>query len=295
MMKRFFQLLTLLLVVMFLIDFACGKALDAVRDHAKGGEMGKVAYLCRVSTEDLLVMGSSRACHQYNPYILEDSLHMSCLNAGKDGMGIIYNYALYRLICQRRIPRFIVYDAYVATDLFKSDNARYVYPLRAYYPQAGIDSVFWAIDPTDRVKMYSRLYRYNSSFQNLWEGVTQDPEPSHKGYSAYQEKRANAFPDLGIDYDTLKLDCLEKFVRLCKENGTRLIFVASPKYASKLHRAYAPLWALCKKYDVKYLDYYDDERFQASDFCDSYHLISSGADKFTAILAHDLKPWLKAE
>lgn len=292
-MKRFLQLLTLLLVLMTLIDFVSGKVLDAARDHIKGGKMGKAAYLCRASTDDLLIMGSSRAYHQYNPAILEDSLRVSCFNAGQDGMGIIYNYALYRLICQRRIPKYIVYDAYVATDLFKSDNARYVYPLRAYYPQGGIDTVFWDVDPADRVKMCSRTYRYNSCFYDLWEGIARDWSLDLKGYNPYLEKRDIAFPDLGIDYDTLKLAYLEKFVRLCKQNGTRLFFVASPQQAGRLPRAYAPVRTLCRKYGVGFLDYYDDSRFTSADFCDSYHLISSGADKFSSLLGHDLKPLLQ--
>jgi hypothetical protein len=45
---------------------------------------------------------------------------------------------------------------------------------------------------------------------------------------------------------------------------------------------------LCKKYDLRYFDYFRDDRFGKEDFFDNDHLNRNGAEKFSSILDKDI-------
>ena len=92
-MKKYLIKIGLFFLLVAIVDVAVGKTFSYLLDHVKGGDNGRNNYICDSLRTDILVFGSSRAIHHYNPLILTDSLGLSCYNCGQDGNGSILNYA----------------------------------------------------------------------------------------------------------------------------------------------------------------------------------------------------------
>ena len=116
-MKRFVIKILVFLAIMFILDRGFGLAMKYLQDHAKGGYVGHHNYILHQANEDILIFGSSRAIHHYNPQIIEDSLGMSCYNCGQDGNGIVLFYGWWQMIKERYQPKMIVYDVNPSFDL----------------------------------------------------------------------------------------------------------------------------------------------------------------------------------
>lgn len=172
-MKRFIIRIAILAICLVIVDVSLGYALDYLRIHSKGGETARTEHICNHSNEDILIMGSSRAVHHYNPQIIEDSLGMSCYNCGYDGCGIILAYAQLEMILQHYNPKAIIYELTPGFDLSVGDNNRYVKSLRPYADNEQACNVIESVDASEHYKLYSRLYRYNSNFMKVFaDGLT---------------------------------------------------------------------------------------------------------------------------
>ena len=80
--------------IVAVIDCGFGVICDYLNSHSKGGDTKDRYYIAKQTSEDLLMMGSSRMHHHYVTEIVEDSLHMSAYNCGVDGNGILRMNAL---------------------------------------------------------------------------------------------------------------------------------------------------------------------------------------------------------
>ena len=109
-MKRFVIRLIVFLIIMFILDRGFGFTMAYLQNHAKGGYIGHHNYILNNSNEDVLIFGSSRAIHHYNPQVLLDSIGMSCYNCGQDGNGIVLFYGWWHLMKNRHQPKMIIYD-----------------------------------------------------------------------------------------------------------------------------------------------------------------------------------------
>ena len=86
-------------------------------------------------------------------------------------------------------------------------------------------------------------------------------------------------------------------IEYCQQHGIRLIFVSTPcrkEYnllldVKQLKKMYELIHEFQLKYGIEYYDYRDDSRFCYDDFYDFSHLIDTGAEKFTKILADDIR------
>ena len=62
------------------------------------------------TNEDILIFGSSRALHHYNPEIIEDSLGMTCYNVGSGGQNIYFHLALLESTLERYTPEIVILE-----------------------------------------------------------------------------------------------------------------------------------------------------------------------------------------
>lgn len=160
-MKKFIILLFALFAILAGIDIATGLVFDKLTLSAKRGYTGRNEFIADKLHDPVLVFGSSRSVHHYDPQVLADSLGVPCYNCGQDGMGIITFYGRFKLLTARYTPRLIIYDVTTDFDLRRNDNVTYLTWLKPYYHRPDIDSIFWHIEPTERVKMLSNMFRYN--------------------------------------------------------------------------------------------------------------------------------------
>ena len=285
-MKKFFLKIALFLAVMIAIDLAFGKVCDFLRVHTKGGFTGNVQYICEQCDEDIIMMGSSRMRHHYVPQVFEDSLGMRCYNTGIDGNGIILSYGFLEMILERYTPRLILYDV-SSFDMYEDDNTKYLGTLKAYYDRSGIPDIFQDVDPAERLKMKSRLYRYNSNLLGLAGDYVHPLQQFEKGYWPLQnvmdyEPEKPQTEDYQVD--SLKLRYLKKFITLARSHGATLVFTASPTYwGEQMGSYYAPVETIFEAEGIPFINYiYDPEICGSKEYwSDATHLNDVGADLYS--------------
>ena len=298
-MKKYIGYIVLFFAIVLAIDFGFGKVCDYLNAHAKGGATKQMYDLCMKDQYDILIMGSSRAHHHYVPQIMEDSLGMSCYNAGVDGNGIILMTGIYRMITQRYQPKLIIYDVEQAFDLFlyKADNncTRYLAAQKPFYSQPGIGQIFKDVSKEEYYKTYSGLCRYNSVSIPLFIDYLSFRPMDAKGYSPISGKMENEPEKKETKgspvIDSLKLQYMHDFIKDVSEKGISLMIVVSPKYGAVDSQSFEPIKKICCTYHVPFVDYYADQEFMTHKewFKEPMHLNDFGAVSFTRKLIDEIK------
>lgn len=295
-MKKFLFKIIILFTILGVCDFLFGKGVSYVLNNIQIGGMGRDNYICKEANEDILVFGSSRAVHHYNSQMIEDSLGLSCYNCGDDGNGIILSYGRLTMVKQRHLPKVVIYDVAIWYDLFKNDNHTYLGSLKSRYDIEGIPEIFDAVDKTERCKMFSQMYRYNSNFLQYlfvyFTGISGD-----NGIKGFRPLRAemdtmmiqkNQKPKK-YEFDPLKIELIDRFIELT--DGAQLVFVVSPIWYGMDTNQTMPIQEICKKRNIPFLDYSNNPKYVYNNkyFKDGSHLNARGADEFTRDLINDLK------
>jgi hypothetical protein len=295
-MRNFIIKLISFIIIVIALDFSAGKVLDYIANNAKGGDVARINYINNKSKEDILIMGSSRAKHHYNPLILEDSLKMSVYNCGMDANGVLLAYTQLVNILDRYTPKVIIYDVNPSDDYYPSyDNRRYLeFSQRFYGKTAAIDSLFLDVDKWNKIKMYSNFYRHNPTVLLELHDYIRPVREYTKGYLP----RYNVMPDRSMakidknqsESDSIKMKYLRKFVEKCKSNNIKLAFAASPMY-DFYKEDFAPIYELSRQYSIPVIMHYQDTNFSGHNifFDDSYHMNNVGAEKYTKSIVPELR------
>ena len=296
-MKNFFVRLVIFFTLIVIIDIFVGICFGFLQKNAKGGDTSRGNKIAWQTNEDILIFGSSRAFHHYNPIIFQDSLGLSCYNCGQDGNGIFLQYGRLKMINERYYPKIIIYDVTQNFDLlYEADNRKYLTWLRPYYrTNPTIDTIFWDIDKTDKIKMLSRMYQYNSKFiQIASDNIKPQQSPGIQGFRP-QYNTMKYEPEIKIkeqteyQYDSLKIRYLKKFI-VATQGKTNLVFAVSPMYKGMDSDVFAPLKEICEQENIPFLDYSNDPEisFNRNYFYDRVHLNSEGADYFNVKFVNDI-------
>lgn len=297
-MRKYLIKIVLFFLIIFVIDFISGKVFVYMLEHAIGGDNSRNNYIMNQVDDEILVFGSSRALHHYNPIIISDSLGMSCYNCGQDAMGVLVSYARYQTICRRYHPKMVIYDIFPNSDLVKDDNHRYLKWLRAYYDYDGVSEIVVSVDSTEKYKMFSQMYRYNTNFgQLIIENIHPVQAPDIKGFRPRDEEmdimkvgeKGNASDKKEIIYDNLKLSYLRRMIGESKD--TKFIFTMSPCYAGYDTTILRPIKQICVEYNIPFIDFSNAQKFMYNNeyFYDGMHLNAKGADEFTKDLVKKMK------
>lgn len=288
-MKRHLIKIAAFFLIIALLDVMTGAVFSRLTGCARGGDTARNEYICNQTSEDILIFGSSRATHHYNPAIISDMTGMSCYNCGQDGNGAILNYGRYHLIAQRYSPKLIIYDLMPEYDLLTGeDNRKFLGWLRPYYNRDGIKNVFDQVDPTEKYKMLSGMYRYNSRFiQILSDCVRPMQDEGDGGFRPIDEqmdKMKTSAADQSIyqqPCDSLKLFYLKKMMD--EATGTRIVMVISPYWNGMDSTVFHPIKELCRERGITLLDFSNDPKYLHNDACfaDGVHLNVQGADTFS--------------
>lgn len=202
---------------------------------------------------DIVLLGSSRCINHYNPQILEDSLHLKAFNAGFTATGILRHYPYYKIFTQRYHPKMIIYDVHIPGDLLGKDNLNGALDwVRPYYKRnSAVDSIFWKIDPSEKIKMLLHSYQYNNKLPELFSNYRTKNKNDLKGFSPKygkmdyepeQHPKVNKFA-----YNQIKLKYLEALIQDCSKYGTIIVFCSSPAYKATDNKGYQPIRELAKK------------------------------------------------
>lgn len=304
-MKRFLLKVLLFFACVVVMDIAFGLIFSYLRAHAKGGSTANCEYIANKATDDIIILGSSRATHHYVPQIIEDSLGLSCYNCGEEGNGVVLAYGRLKMLTNRYKPKLVLYEITPGFDYGTNEpNNKYLGYLRAYYNKEGVGEIFEDFDDElSFLKMKSNMYQNNSRilpivFDNL---VYRD---NNKGYAPLYgtldvSKVKDGQKGDGVSaIDSLKLSYLEKLIVLCKNNDIPLAFLISPwfEYGDNLCE-YEPAIRLSDKYSICVLNYLNCPTVSQNYllFQDECHLNNDGAVGYTRSVLPIIKERLGLE
>lgn len=293
-MKRFLITILIFFAVILALDFAFGLVCGYLNSHAKGGDTGNIYKITCEQTAPVLVMGSSRAVHHYNPKILEDSLGKEVYNCGVDGMGIIFQYGRLLLLLERYTPEMIVYDVCPPFDIAADDPTRYIKDLKRWKSSSLLDSLFNDVDKWENIKLRSNFYRYNTGFlQMLMDNIRPMQAVSYNGFKPnggiVNYEPADTNPPAAV-WDPLKYKYFTRFLDLCREKGIQVVVTYSPSYHIESSDELAEMTRLCRERAVPVIDYYAYRPISDNGqlFYDATHLNAEGADRFSRLAARRL-------
>lgn len=297
-MKKYLIKIALFFSLMVAIDVAYGFVAEYLFAHAKGGDTGRLFYINQVQEENVLVFGSSRAMHHYDPRILEDSLAMSCYNCGKDGHGILTMYPILVNVTNRYSPKVIIYEVTPNFDLINEhDNDRYLSISRPFDKDKRVINLLNSIDNNSQLKMYSSLYKYNGWLMSMVGDNLRPSKSDIKGYRPgegvinYVPNNENVKKPLLSEYDSLKLQYLQNIADLCKEKNIALFFAVSPQFMQEDDSVFDPLYDIANRNKIRVLNHYCDSAFSMTKefFYDRTHMNHIGAEAYTAFFANEIK------
>lgn len=310
-MWKFIRNTALFFLLAAVIDAASGVGFALLRKMARGGQTYKSEYLKDTGTPDILILGSSRAARHYVPSILEDSLGLSCYNAGEPGCGIIPAYVRYKLVARRQPPKLLIYEVSPYFDYqVDKDYSKYLGEIRQYTDDKLVRDVFLDFtDELENLRLCSRMYRNNSRLlTNIRDIIA--PPVSDKGCVPYFGKMKQ-IPDAanrkqgGVkaarqapaaykaqEIDSLKLGYLERLVKEALQDSVTILFAVSPTLGmGQLYKDYSEALRLCEKYGIPFLNNKLMKGIAGVPdyFYDPNHLNYQGAVAYTQALVEQLR------
>lgn len=304
--KIFVVKLIVFIFLLFVSDRLAGIVLRSLYSHA-GDKFERENYMRDKMNSELIIMGSSKAAHNYMPSIIGDSLNMTAYNCGQRGNGIIYSYGRLATIYKRYTPKIIIYDVIKSYDIEVNDNSRYLDFLKADYGHnSTVDSLFYALDKYSKYKMLLNCYQYNSTICDLLiNSVLKNRERFQEdGYFPFKGAKSDFVPSIiveekdiineHIEIDSMKVSYLDKLAKE-KRKSCFLVFTISPSYKYTSPKDYSIVRDICNHYNIPLLDYNNDIRFigKYDLFYDGSHLNEKGAKIYSSIVASDVKQLIK--
>lgn len=295
--RQFFIILIITIISVAAIDFAIGKAGRYLTQNAKGGDTFRHEYINRAMRDSILIFGSSRAIHHYDPRIIEQKTGVSAYNCGTDGCGILLSYMQLSNILANYKPKAVILDFYGLYDYMpEADYAKYLGWERPYYGRGNeaVDSVFHAVNAAEKWKMLSSAYRYNSKFLQVISDNVKPLQQDIKGFrpehGTLNAEFTSPAPWIKSEPDPLKLEYIRRFAEKCRDNGVKLIIAVSPYYFKNDDiQIPAQVMQIFKTYGAIVLDHSADPEFvgQRKFFYDTNHLNSEGASRYTEKLLEE--------
>lgn len=289
-MEMFLKRLLLFAVIVAAAMVVVGFSLDRMKRVA-GGATARMIYINDSMRSDVVIMGSSRALHHYDPVIMSHTLHAGVYNCGEDKMGIVFNYGRFCLFKRRYMPKVIVYDIEPDYDLLFDDNVSYVAELRPYVRNAQVRRLLTDVGVSEVLKSYIVPYWFNNRLQQ----VTKDcisPDLYISGYLPYMGVMDKFVSEkLPQDhYDALKMKYLAVLADEC-DGRSCLIFTASPQLSYRSDSVFVPLEKFCAKRKIAFINHFCDTAFTKHYelFHDANHLERHGAELYTKLVAKEIK------
>ena len=250
---------------------------------------------------DLLILGSSRAGVQYDPYIIDTALHINSYNLGIDASCLnrqLLKFRIYKYYQNRNAKMIIVNIDYYSSLGYTVKNEReqfFPYLLKQFAREE-----MKRIEPFSFGELYLPMYRY---YKHGVYSIFLDSHRDSTLYKGYRGEVANwdgsAFSEINTLHFITDDERTEKdfdvFLGQMKDQNVKIVFVYAPIYIGLTNKVdnlvdfYETFQSYSDKYQIPILDYtYHYLSYDTSYFYNALHLNKTGAELFTTKLCHDL-------
>ena len=234
MMRKKIVFITIILGIVVGCDWLIGavtkNAILNVRDVGVNQTNTVQAFFKREA--DVLILGPSTANHHFDCRIIEDSLGLTCYNAGRDGQNIIYDAMVLEGFLTRCTPKMVVVDVTHSTlsDTWMSS----LNDFNCYYGfLKPINDIIDSIgSPVDRMKRLSNIYRYNKTWEWLLNAKIAESAEDLDGYRPLEVKEIKglmATKESGkFVMDERCRHYLDRIIDACQKRNVKVLFTISP-------------------------------------------------------------------
>jgi len=295
--KKFLIKALILCGLLFAADRSVGAILEWMYFSQKGEDYYYTTKALDEQDRDLLILGSSRARNHYDPEILEDSLNMSCYNAGRSGCFLVYQSAQLDMILDRYTPKAIILEVTpYDMDAGEGDYDR-LSGLLPYQHHASFKKVILKKSPWEPYKCLSKIYPYNGRFLKMVKNLKDRGEFSPNGFQPLGGEWKEPIGKYGGNktlIDKKKQDEMEHIIKVCRQKGIKLVMVTSPMFARCAEtRTLAITDSLCRTNGIAYYSFLNLPKYEKGKlYSTSDHLNAKGAEIFSRDIAHRLKTCL---
>lgn len=292
--------LGLFLSILFVLDLVIGLTLRHFYFTQTSGSLYNTIYAFEKSEEDVLILGSSRACRHYVPDIFEMELRMSAYNVGAYQQEILYYLAIWRALYKRHIPKVIILDISFGSFSVKKqlyDTLSVLLPYYKDHPE--VRDIVESRGPFEKIKLLSQIYPFNSYCLGILMGnfeFMQFMTKGSKGYAPALNKQIEVpLQKQVLDHmnlDKNKISAFQEFLSGATKAGVKVVVAISPYYV-KVEGKNSELELIIQQasnYNVPVIDYSQNAFFlkRPDLFMDSWHMNDKGAHLYSKMMAQKL-------
>lgn len=290
----FLSKIGIFLLMLFLLDFSIGSLLRHLYFKQDSGSLYRTTYSLDSTNADLLIFGSSTANHHYNTVIFEKRMHTSVYNTGSDGNTIFYNYAIFKSIEKRYIPKIAILDFNVGEFQFAEGSYDRLSILLPYYKNhSELRPIIQLKSRYEKYKLISKIYPFNSLLFSIAVGntdynKTRDQISDDKGYVPLMRiwNKIISTDTCTADYklDQNKINIFKSFVIECLANHIQLYIVISPRFIEySKDPSIKIVREIAQEFNQPFYDFSKDTLFwkHPEYFADKAHLNDKGAEVFS--------------
>ena len=299
--SRFVLKFLLFGITCFVVDRSLGGLYRYFFNRQTKGPEYQTRMAMEVTTDEVLVFGSSRAEWMINPRIIQDTLGMSCYNVGRMGKPIMYHYAILQSALKRYSPKMAILSldgANFIENKMKYEELSSLFPYYRSHPE--IRPMADLKEKNISIKLLSAMYPYNSLFFQILAGNTNlnndRYELAYKGFNPRKsffsdfEKDLESTRDKAID--TLQVSLYRRFIADCKNYKIDLYMVCAPYQQDiRFDKSLQLAKSIAAENKIPFFDRSFDSAYvnHPDLFLDFRHLNARGADMLTTDIVKQIK------
>ena len=293
--KKFVTRLLIFTIILIAADRLIGLTFNKLYFTSNDKSIAKLRYTIDSTRQDIIILGSSRAQHHFNPSVIAKETGLSAYNCGFGGQGLAFSFVQLSEMTKRYHPKLVILE--VSPEILLDPESED--KLRILLPYANRDTLIRNIltrnNPLENVKLLSEIYPYNSKIINLLKALSQKPSDPYNGYypldrqiDTTQKIVINSFKTSnGIAED--KFYYLDRISNLCNEKNIPLFITISPYYSvnQDLMNLNDQIASRCELNRLNFENYssYPETYHKPMLFQDNAHLNDTGADLFSSAIS----------
>lgn len=296
----FFKRLLIFVSLIVAADLCYGILIKQMKLHDYVGDVQQMNYKLYKAKADIVIFGSSRAAHHYNPIIIDSVVGLKSLNYGDDLLDIYIHSILNMEILKRYNPKMVLLDIR-PDELLREPNHRFFKIFNPFVCED--DSLLSFIQKENgfisTLKYKSRFYCNNPNIVPTIVGYVEKKRMDEKTYTGFT---AWATVDPTLSYKNLEAgkynikqeQYLLKFADDLRERHIPLLVIISPLFAKVADSVLQPIETFCIKRNIKFISFISDTNYihHKELFCDRAHLTMQGASKFSRQVADSVRAFL---
>ena len=287
------------IILLVIADRTIGYFIEKLYFRQKTGDLYQTTYAIKQARQKVLIFGASRAMHQYIPDILEQKLHKSVYNLGRDGRNMIYHFAVLSQVLTYNHPDLIILDVLPDEYSFKPGKEGEDAMISALLPYTAYPEVKADISQIRQsdiiLSSIFKTYAYNSNLAQIF-GYNLGVLTTSKNIKGYEPLYDTKLTEADLNtFDTVHTweinneprRYFEAFLKKAKENNIKVCVVVSPFFPLiRSKNCISDMKKITEENGFKFYDYSKTDTFAGySLFYDQAHLNDSGSVRFTENLA----------